>query len=96
MIIDRSKHDHGAHDAVARAMEGHAKGLSENTPHAVSDIAMVHAAELNPHITDGSLRGSVQAWLENGNDYRREGHSAHGGNNYEWDGEELRRRFSKP
>ena len=96
MTIDRSKHDHGIHDVLDRLDDAVGRGVRDHTPINKSDLAQVHLAELDPHVADGSLQGSVKHFLENGSDYAREGHSAHGGNNYEWDGEELKRRFCKP
>src|SRR2546423_967312 len=98
MTIDRSKHDHGLHnlddrhaDTIVRAMRDH----MPLTGGALHDLKMVIDAKRDPHVADGSLQGSVKHWLENGNDHLREGQSAHGGNNYEWDGEELAKRFCK-
>ena len=94
--IDRSKHDHGIHDVVERLDDAATRAGRENTPFRPADLAAVHLAELTPQCVDGSLQGSIKHYLENGNDHLRQGQSAHGGENYYWNGEELARRFCKP
>ena len=96
MTIDRSTHDHGLHDVIERRDDAATRAARENTPFRPQDLAAVHLAELIPQRVDGSLQGNIQYWLENGNDHLRQGQSKHGGNNYFWDGEELKRRFCKP
>ena len=92
-MIDRSKHDHGLHNLVERHVEAMARGLSENTPHAESDLRAVAEAELIPERRDGSLQGDVTRGLQ----YQKaEGGRGCYGDVYEWDGEELARRFGKP
>jgi hypothetical protein len=77
-------------------LSAHLNSMDDRTPHNGSDLAAVHLAELVPSVTDGSLRGAVAHWLQEGNDHLRAGRSAAGGNTYAWDGEELKRLFSKP
>ena len=95
LYIDRSRHDHGPHNTVDRLLESHAKSLNENTPHNGADLAAVHEAEFIPQCVDGSLRGSIQHWLEEGSDHARPGTNMYGREVYHWPAEALARLFGR-
>jgi hypothetical protein len=91
--IDRSKHDHGLHNVAERHDDAALRGYNDRTPHNETDLLAVHAAELIPSRTDGSLQGDVTRTVQ----YQKsEGGESMTGPRYRWDGELLATLFTKP